>query len=183
MKLALTAVLAFGLCAVGVFEARADLEADVKRCRSDIVRIGEDPRAPSEQYCLGLSYQFALNRNRDSVKALTWLRRAAAQSFAPAQAVLGYMLEQGIGTPKNPAEAVQWYRRSAEQNDPDGLMNLGRAHEHGLGVARDLGQARTYYERASSLGSAPAREALKGLGSAPPARTAAQKEFARGVTL
>src|ERR1700730_6490595 len=93
------------------------------------------------------------------------------------------MLEQGIGTAKNPAEAVQWYRRSAEQNDPDGLMNLGRAYEHGIGGARDLGQARTYYERASSMGSAPAREALKGLGSAPPARMPAQEEFAPGGTL
>jgi TPR repeat protein len=143
-RVALAAVLALGLCAVCALEARADLDADVKRCRSDIVPIGEDPRSPYEQYCLGLSYQFALNRNRDSAKALTWLRRAAAQNLAPAQAVLGYMLEQGIGTAKNPAEAVQWYRRSAEQSDPDGLMNLGRAHEHGIGVARDLGQARTW---------------------------------------
>jgi uncharacterized protein len=181
-RVALAALLALALCAVN--EARADLDANVKRCRSDIVRIGEDPKSPYEQYCLGLSYQFALNRNRDSTKALNWLRRAAAQNFAPAQAVLGYMLEQGIGTAKNPAEAVQWYRRAAEQNDPDGLMNLGRAHEHGVGgVARDLGQARTYYERASSLGSAPAREALKGLGSASPAPAAAQEEFARGATL
>jgi TPR repeat protein len=67
---------------------------------------------------------------------------------------------------------------------PDGLMNLGRAHEHGVGgVARDLGQAQTYYERASSMGTAPARDALKGLGSAPPAPTAAQEEFARGAAL
>jgi len=182
-RVALTAALPLALCAVCVLEARANLDADVKRCRSDIVRIGEDPRSLYEQYCLVLSYQFALNRNRNSTKALTWLRHAAAQSFAPAQAVLGYMLERGIGTAKDPVEAVRWYGRSAEQNDPDGLMNLGRAHEHGIGVARDLGQARTYYERAASMGSAPPREALTGLGSAPPARTAAQEEFARGATL
>ena len=89
-RVALTAVLALGLCAVCGNEARADLDANVKRCRSDIVRIGEDARLPYEQYCLGLSYQFALNCNRDSAKALTWLRRAAAQNFAPAQAVLGF---------------------------------------------------------------------------------------------
>lgn len=182
-RIALTVVLALWLSTVCVPPARADLEANVNRCRADIVRIGEDPRSPYEQYCLGLSYQFALNRKRDSARAVTWLQRAAAQNFAPAQAVLGYMLEQGIGTAKNPAEAAQWYRRSAEQNDPDGLMNLGRAYEHGIGLARDPGQARTYYERAASMGSAPAREALEGLGSPPPARTAAQDEFARGAAL
>jgi hypothetical protein len=51
-RVALTAVLALALWAVCVNEARADLDANVKRCHSDIVRIGEDPRAPYEQYSL-----------------------------------------------------------------------------------------------------------------------------------
>ena len=51
-RVALTTLLALGLCAAWVFEARADLDADIKRCRSDIVRIGEDPRSPYEQYSL-----------------------------------------------------------------------------------------------------------------------------------
>ena len=38
------------MCAVCVLEARADLDANVKRCRSDTVRIGEDPKSPYEQY-------------------------------------------------------------------------------------------------------------------------------------
>jgi TPR repeat protein len=77
---------------LGASVARADLDADFNRCRADILRIGDNPRTPWETYCLGLSYQFAINRARDSAKALATLRKAAAQDFPPAQATLGYML-------------------------------------------------------------------------------------------
>ncbi len=163
--------------------ASADLDADFNRCRGDIVRIGEDPRTPYETYCLGLSYQFAINRKRDSARAIEWLKRAATQDYAPAQAVLGYMLEQGIGAARNPGEAFKWYQKAAAANNDDGLMNLGRAYENGIGVARDLGQARTYYERAAALGSQPAREALANLGNAALAPSDEQAEFARGAEL
>lgn len=174
------------LCAwlLGASVARADLDADFNRCRDDIVRIGDNPRTPWETYCLGLSYQFAINRARDSAKALATLRKAAAQNFAAAQSVLGYMIERGIGTAPNPLEAVQWYRRAARQNHDDGLMNLGRAYENGIGVARDVDQARSYYERAAAFGNRPAREALAQLGRASPAgAVGADEEFRRGSAL
>jgi len=169
---------------LGTSVARADLDADFNRCRADILRIGDNPRTPWETYCLGLAYQFAINRARDSAKALATLRKAAAQDFAPAQAVLGYMLERGLGTAPNPVEAVQWYRRAAQQNHDDGLMNLGRAYENGIGVARDLAQARSCYERAAALGNRPARDALAQLGRvSPPGEGGADEEFRRGSGL
>ncbi len=144
--------------------ARADLDADFNRCRGDILRIGEDPRSAYEAYCLGLSYQFAINRQRDSAKALEWLRRAANQNHAAAQAVLGYMLETGIGGAKDPAQAFQWYQRAAQANNDDGLVNLGRAYERGIGTTRDLAKARSAYERAAAMGNRPAQQALADLG-------------------
>lgn len=167
---------------IGVSLAHADLDADFNKCRADILRIGESPKTPWETYCLGLSYQFAINRPRDSAKALTTLRRAATQGFAPAQAVLGYMLERGIGGAANPAEAAQWYQRAAQQNNDDGLLNMGRAYEHGIGVTRDLAQARSYYERAAALGNKPARDALAQLGR-PVAAGGMDQEFQRGSSL
>jgi uncharacterized protein len=178
--------LAILVVLVGVLHggrAVADLDADFNRCRADIVRIGEDPRTAYDAYCLGLSYQFAINRKRDSAKAVDWLNRAANQNYAPAQAVLGYMLEQGIGAPRDPAGAFRWYQRAAQAGNDDGLVNLGRAYEHGIGTARDLAQARVQYERAAALGSRPAREALAGLGRAAPTQSAEQIEFARGSDL
>jgi hypothetical protein len=179
-RLAVVFSIMFGFAA-GL--ARADLDADFNRCRGDIVRIGEDPRTPYEAYCLGLSYQFAINRKRDSARAIEWLKRAATENYAPAQAVLGYMLEQGIGTARNFGEAFKWYQKAAAANNDDGLMNLGRAYENGIGVARDLGQARTYYERAAAMGNQPAREALANLGGAASTPSNEQAEFARGAEL
>jgi hypothetical protein len=146
-------------------DALADVEADLGRCRADIVRIGENPRTPAETYCVGLSHQFAINRRRDSARAIEWLRRSAGQGYAPAQAVLGYMLEQGIGAAKNPDEAFRWYQKAAAAGNDDGQFNLGRAYENGIGVARDLARARASYERAAAQGSRVAREALARLRS------------------
>lgn len=179
-----------GAAAVTIFlclamaPARADLEADFQKCRADILRIGDSPKTPWETYCLGLSYQFAINRARDSVKALATLRKAALQNYAPAQAVLGYMLERGIGAPANPGEAVQWYERAAQQNNDDGLLNLGRAYERGIGVPRDLAKARTYYERAAAMGNRPARDALAQLESPGTSDASGQdEEFRRATAL
>ncbi len=162
---------------------RANVEADLVRCRNDIVRIGDYPRTPAEAYCLGLSHQFAINRRRDPAQAIEWLRRSAGQGYAPARAVLGYMLEQGIGAAKNPGEAFRWYEKSAAAGNDDGLINLGRAYERGIGVERNTARARENYERAAAMGSRVAREALAGLGSAPPASSHEQNEFARGSAL
>ncbi|MCC6172115.1 MAG: sel1 repeat family protein [Gammaproteobacteria bacterium] len=158
-------LLALLLGLVVVRQASADLNADFDRCRASIIQIGEHPRTADEAYCLGLCYQFAINRKRDSAKALEWLRRAANQRQAGAQAVLGYMLEQGIGAGRDPVQAFQWYQRSAQAGSDDGLVNLGRAYESGIGTARDVAWARGYHERAAAMGSEPARQALANLGA------------------
>ncbi len=163
--------------------ARADLRADIPRCRNDILRLNENARGAWETYCVGLSHAFALNHKRDYAAAMTWFRKSAAQSYAPAQAIIGYQYEMGYGTAKDPAEAFRWYQRAAAQNLDDGLLHMGRAFEHGIGTAKDLAQARSYYQRAAALGFEPARDALKELGSGPPAQTAQQARFAQGSQL
>lgn len=180
---AVFALLVIAVLMLATPPARADFQADFDRCRADIVRIGDDPRTPYEAYCLGISYQLAINRKRDSARAVAALRRAAEQNFAPAQALLGYMLEKGIGISADPAGAFQLYQRSAQQNDEGGLFNLGRAFAHGIGTAVDLNRARGHYERAAAMGSREARDALANLGRAPAAQTPQQQEFSRGATL
>ncbi|MGE0799067.1 MAG: tetratricopeptide repeat protein [Lautropia sp.] len=180
---ALVIRIAAALLALAAWPAQAALATNLDRCRAEIARISENPRTPDEAYCLGLSYQFAILRKRDSEKAVAVLRRAADQNHAAAQVLLGYLIEQGTGTARNPAEAFQWYQRSARQNDDDGLLNLGRAYEHGIGTAADPAQARAYYQKAAALGNGPARDALANLGRAPAPPNAAQQEFKRGAAL
>lgn len=175
--------IAFAYCSLGALPARADLNADIPKCRAVIVRLGDDSRGPWEQYCVGLSHAFALNHPRDFAVAMTWFRKSAAQNYAPAQAIVGYLYEMGYGTARNPDEAFRWYQRAAAQNLDDGLLNLGRAYELGIGVARDASQARTLYQRAAALGLPAARDALQGLGAPPVAPTNQQARFSEGSKL
>ena len=163
--------------------AYADLNEDFAACRRIVIRLGDDAKAPADQYCLGLSYGFALNHKRDWGQAAKWFRKAAEQNHAPAQAVLGYLYERGNGVKADPAEAAKWYRKSADQNNSDGLFNLGRAYEHGIGLSKDLTQARTYYSKAAAAGSQDARQALAGLGKGPVPVTPEEAKFEEGVTL
>lgn len=163
--------------------AAADLDADFKTCRRQILQIGSDPKSAKDQYCLGLSYAFALNHKKDQAEAAKWFRKAADQGHGGAQATLGYMYERGYGVRADPADAVKWYRKAADQNHDDGLFNLGRAYENGIGVSKDLNQARTYYTKAGAAGSAPAKEALAHLGKGPEPPKPGQDRFDEGVRL
>ena len=163
--------------------AEADLDADFKTCRQQILKIGSDPKSPQDQYCLGLSHAFALNHPKNQAEAAKWFRRAAEQNHPGAQATLGYMYERGYGVKGDPAEAVKWYRKAADQNHDDGLFSLGRAYENGIGVSRDLNQARTYYTKAAAVGSAAGKDALAHLGKGPEPAKPGQDQFDEGVRL
>ncbi|BCA53790.1 HcpA family protein [Nitrospira sp. KM1] len=173
-----TAILAMIPCAV-----YADLNGDFAACRRNILQIGSDPKSPAEQYCLGLSYAFALNHPKNRSTAASWFRKAAEQNYAPAQAILGYLYERGDGVRTDPVEAAKWYRKAAEQGHDDGLFNMGRAYEHGIGLTKDLGQARTYYSKAAAAGSRDAQQALAGLGQATEPLTPDQDKINAGLRL
>ena len=51
---------------------------------------------------------------------MTWLRKAAEQGHAAAQANLGAMYEEGSGVPKDDQQAVAWFRKAAEQGSAIG---------------------------------------------------------------
>ncbi|MDF0645788.1 MAG: hypothetical protein P0111_17310 [Nitrospira sp.] len=163
--------------------AYADASDDLAACRRIIVRLGDDSKAPADQYCMGLSYAYGLNHKKDFAKAATWFRKASEQNYAAAQAWLGFFYEKGNGVKADPVEAVKWYRKSADQNNPDGLFHMGRAYEHGIGVSKDLTQARIYYTKAETAGARDASLALAGLGRAPATLTPTQEQINEGLRL
>lgn len=57
---------------------------------------------------------------------LLWLRKAAEQSFAPAQYTLGLLLEKGIGQPSNLQEARRLYEAAAAKGVPEALAAVER---------------------------------------------------------
>lgn len=138
------------------------------------------PAAPADDMALGLA---AYNRG-DVVEAMRWFRQAAEAGHAPAQARLGYILDQA----EENAEAARWYRRAAEQGDAGGQYGLGRMYAAGEGVTRDIKQALVWITRAAEQDHLAAITALaaiheSGVNGSVPDKELARRWYERGAEL
>jgi uncharacterized protein len=96
----------------------------------------------------------------------SWLvrfRQAAEYQYAPAQAILGYMVQFGQGISQNYGEAFFWYSKAANQGFTPAQKNLGLFFEFGLGVTKDILQASEWYRKAAEQGNIDAQNHLKRL--------------------
>lgn len=87
-----------------------------------------------------------------------WIRLAADQGDAGAQATLGFMYADGRGVPQDYAEAVRWYRRAADQDHAVAQSNLGVMYFNGRGVAQDYVTAHMWANLGAAQGNERARE-------------------------
>lgn len=97
---------------------------------------------------------------RDSVRAITLLRRAAEGGYAPAANMLGYKLIKGEGMAQDPKEGLEWVERAAEAGDPKALSNIGYLLLNGEGIEKDESKAAFWLEKASDKGNSTARSML-----------------------
>ena len=67
--------------------------------------------------------------NEDYEEAVYWLRKAANQGHATAQALLGAMYYEGAGVVKNYEEAVYWLREAANQGHEKAKKALAMLEE------------------------------------------------------
>ncbi|MBL8519673.1 MAG: sel1 repeat family protein [Betaproteobacteria bacterium] len=89
---------------------------------------------------------------KDEAAALRWLRRAASEGHAEAQAQLGYQYLMGIGVAKSDRDAIDWTRMAVKANNPMGLANMGAMHLMGNSMMRpDPKQAADFFRRAAAL--------------------------------
>ena len=88
-----------------------------------------------------------------SLYILTYLKEYQTHAVPGMHFLLGYLHEEGLGTPQDMALAYQFYIKGAEQDDAKCMNNLGSMYERGTGVAKDLAEAQKWYERAAELGN------------------------------
>jgi len=92
----------------------------------------------------------------DLTTGMTFLRQAATQNHAKAQAQLGDILRSAeVST-----EAIAMYQKSAAQGEPAGEFGLGRAYADGFGVKQDPAVALEWYRKAEQKNYPPALDAL-----------------------
>ncbi len=107
---------------------------------------------------LGVTYM-----EEDPVEAVQWIRLAAEQDHAEAQAMLGRLYFVGHGVPEDYSEALRWYRRGIEQNNPKAQFYLGLMYYNGHGVPQDESEAVKWIRRAADQGDAEAQFEMGGM--------------------
>ena len=84
-----------------------------------------------------LSRATAAYSRGDYVRAVGALSVSALRGNARAQALLGFMYENGFGVPQAYDAAADFYQRAAVQGEPFGQSRLGLIYDKGHGVPQD----------------------------------------------
>ena len=120
---------------------------------------------------------YLLAAEQGEPEALTWIREAANQGWAEAQASLAGMYADGRGVAPDEfeakrwsdqaseqaraeAEAVAWFRQAAEQGNVEAQLVLGIIYSAGRIVPRDEVKAARWYLQAAEQGNVVAQYAL-----------------------
>jgi hypothetical protein len=96
----------------------------------------------------------AATSGRD-VEAVEWFRKAASAGHVKAMNALGFMYDQGRGTPQNYAQASRYYASAIRKGNADAMMNAGRMHFNGRGVEKNVGRAYAYFSVAAAVTADP----------------------------
>lgn len=89
---------------------------------------------------------------QDYEKALEYYMQAAELDYAPAQAQIALMYQEGHGVEVNYEMAMEWNNRAAQQGNAQGQAQIGYLYHMGLGVTQNLDEAGRWYSRAADQG-------------------------------
>ena len=123
----------------------AQANQDVDRALA-AVRGAATAGNPIAQFTLGALLYYG---TPDTVEAIDWFRKAAAQQHAPAEFQLGQIYDFGFIVGQNDREALTWYRKAAEHGSAAAQRSVGDFYQKGRGVAADAAEAARWYRRAA----------------------------------
>ena len=131
--------LSLALCAV--LSAAAD---------DDVTRALDAARAKAAagdvvaQFSLGAMLYYG---GADTPQGIDWIRKAAAQQYAPAEFQMGQLFDFGFGVAQSDHEALAWYRKAAEHGNPQAQRTVGDFYRKGRTVPADPAEAARWYRR------------------------------------
>jgi TPR repeat protein len=131
--------LSLAICAV-LF---AVVEDDVTRAM-DAARAKAAAGDVVAQFSLGAMLYYGA---ADTPQGIDWIRKAAAQAFAPAEFQMGQIYEFGFGVSQSDREALAWYRKAAEHGNPPAQRTVGDFYRKGRTVPADAAEAARWYRR------------------------------------
>jgi TPR repeat protein len=139
-------VVVVAVCAAVVTQiAPADLRVDEDVAHAlAAARIRAAAGDVVAQFSLGAMLYYG---GDDTAQAIDWLRKAAAQQYAPAEFHMGQLYDFGFGVTQNDGEALGWYRKAAEHGSAAGQRAVGDFHRKGRGVTANGAEAARWYRR------------------------------------
>lgn len=96
-------------------------------------------------------------KERDYVRALEPLLRAAEAGHREAQFLCGQLYQRGLTAEADEKRALAWYKRSAKLGFLPAQMACAAMYEGGNGTAINMKRALYWYEQAAKQGSVPAQ--------------------------
>jgi TPR repeat protein len=119
---------------------------------ADVTRAFDAARARAArgdvvaQYSLGSLLYYG---GDDTAQAIEWIRKAAAQQFAPAEFQMGQIYDFGFGVTADDRQALAWYRRAAEHGNAAAQRSVGDFYRKGRLVTADAAEAARWFRRAA----------------------------------
>lgn len=77
----------------------------------------------------------------------------AAENCAPAQYMVGYLNEKGLGTSQSFEKALEWYEKAVQNGEPRACYNLGRIYQNSDFNGKDVAVAAYWYAYGAEHGS------------------------------
>jgi TPR repeat protein len=112
------------------------------------------------QHELGLRHLFGRGTAPDSVSAVYWIRRAADQSYPPANFNLGILAYHGWGMEWNPFEAYTRFLFAAQHGMPEAEYVMAQFLTENLVVPRNYGKAYEWLKKSAQKDFGPAKLAV-----------------------
>ena len=106
-----------------------------------------------------LAYDYGLGVEKDSEKALEYLKILAGYGYPDVQYVLGTCYRD-INEGRMNRKAVKWFTKAAKQGDVEAMWGLGECYEGALGVRHNDRKAFLWYKRAAERGHEEAMSTL-----------------------
>lgn len=109
----------------------------------ELIRISAEAGYVRAQHDMGLLYgRGEYGVGKDSLTAITWYKKAAAQNESESMYNIGVILLNGDGVPTNRSEACRWFLMSAEAGNTHGQSATADCFKwkDGLGVFPDRAQ-------------------------------------------
>ncbi len=132
----------------------------VEKPELDLAYAMAEKGIAAAQQAIGIDLYFGQYQEKDPVRAVYWLEKAAQQGLANSQVVLALAYSNGQGVEQDYAKAAYWYEKAAEQGNSTGQTKAGFAYYFGFGVQQDYARAINWLRKGAEQGDVEAQAAL-----------------------